>query len=105
MNEVEQVIMELIIHAGNARSLAIEAISKAREDSFEEADSLMKQADEEMITAHKAQSQLLCNETNGSQVPLTLLMVHAQDHVMNAITVKDLANEIIANMKKERKEN
>ena len=27
---------------------------------------------------------------------MTLLMVHAQDHLMNAMTVKDLAAELVA---------
>ncbi|HIX52315.1 MAG TPA: PTS lactose/cellobiose transporter subunit IIA, partial [Candidatus Lachnoclostridium stercoripullorum] len=42
-------------------------------------------------------------EINGKHVPLSLLMVHAQDHLMNAMTVMDLCKEIIAMKKEEHK--
>ena len=34
---------------------------------------------------------------------ITLLMVHAQDHLMNAMTVRDLAQEMIAMYEEFRK--
>ena len=48
-----------------------------------------------MVDAHQCQTGLIFAETNGSPVLLSLLMIHAQDHVMNAMTVKDLAAEMI----------
>ena len=35
------------------------------------------------------------NEAGGEKTDMTLLMVHAQDHLMNAMTVKDLAAELV----------
>ena len=34
-------------------------------------------------------------EIRGEHIPVMLLMVHAQDHLMDAMVVKDLAAEII----------
>ena len=96
--EYETTIMELIVHAGDARSLATQAIRSARKGEFTEAKELLSQSDEAMITAHKAQTGLIRSELNGEPVAVTLLMVHAQDHVMNALTVIDLAKEMIAMM-------
>ena len=48
-----------------------------------------------MVEAHQCQTGLIFAETNGSPVPISLLMIHAQDHVMNAMTVKDMAVEMI----------
>ncbi len=97
--ELEVTIMQLITHAGDARSLAIQAIRSARQGSFEEADRYLAQCNDEMEEAHKFQTGLIFAETSGQSVPISLLMIHAQDHVMNAITVKDMAFEMIEMMK------
>ena len=94
-NEMELRIMRLITAAGDDRSLAIQAIRAARAGHFDEADALMIECDKKMVDAHQCQTGLIFAETNGSPVPLSLLMIHAQDHVMNAMTVKDLAAEMI----------
>jgi len=101
--EPEYVIMQLIMHAGDARSLAIEAVRAARKGVFDEASKLMIECQEKMVQAHKFQTELIFAESNGENVPISLLMIHAQDHVMNAMTVKDMAFEMIA-MAKEIKE-
>ncbi|TLQ39561.1 PTS lactose/cellobiose transporter subunit IIA [Ruoffia tabacinasalis] len=49
-----------------------------------------------MIEAHHAQTALLTQEASGDPVALSLLMVHGQNHLITAITFKDMANEIIA---------
>lgn len=94
-NEMELTIMRLITAAGDARSLAMQAIRAARAGHLDEADALMIEWDKKMVDAHQCQTGLIFAETNGSPVPITLLMVHAQDHVMNAMTVKDMAGEMI----------
>ena len=99
MDSIEIIAMELITHAGNAKSLAIQAIREARKGDFEKADKLLNEANEEMNNGHASQAKLLFKEANGEKVAINLLIIHAQDHVMNALTIKDLANEMIQNMK------
>ena len=100
--EMEQIIMDLVVNGGMARSLAIEAIRNARQGNFEEADKLMKESAETLSKAHEVQTELITKEAGGEHMEVQLLMVHAQDHVMNAMTVYDLAVEIIE-LLKERK--
>lgn len=100
--DMEQIIMELVVNGGMARSLAIEAIRNARQGKFEEADKLMKESAETLSKAHEVQTELITKEAGGEHMEVQLLMVHAQDHVMNAMTVYDLAVEIIE-LLKERK--
>jgi len=104
-NDMEITIIELITHAGEARSLAIQAVRVARKGEFEEADKFMQQCAEAMVEAHNYQTSLISAETNGDSVPLSLLMVHAQDHVMNAMTVKDMAAEMIEILREFNKRN
>ena len=94
-NELELIVVELITHAGDARSTAIQAIRAARKGDFAEADSLMEQCNESLAGTHESQTKLIFAEANGEALPVSILMVHAQDHVMNAITVKDMAVEMI----------
>ena len=100
--EMEQIIMKMVVNGGMARSLAIEAIRNARQGNFEEADKLMKESAETLSKAHEVQTELITKEAGGEHMEVQLLMVHAQDHVMNAMTVYDLAVEIIE-LLKERK--
>ena len=51
-------------------------------------------------SAHHAQTELIQAEIRGEKAPLNLLMVHAQDHLMTALVVIDLAQEFIDLYKK-----
>ncbi|MNJ80672.1 Lichenan-specific phosphotransferase enzyme IIA component [compost metagenome] len=41
------------------------------------------------------QTRLIQEEAGGTKQEITLLMIHAQDHLMNAMTVKDMAKEFV----------
>ena len=53
-----------------------------------------------MNEAHHSQTELIQAEIRGEKAPLNLLMVHAQDHLMTALVVIDLAQEFIDVYKK-----
>ncbi|AGT31657.1 hypothetical protein M493_06825 [Geobacillus genomosp. 3] len=55
----------------------------------------MEQAGAERQAAHELQTSLLQQEAGGQSTAVTLLMVHAQDHLMTAIAVKELAAEFV----------
>lgn len=93
--EIQLLSFNIILHAGNARSAAMEAIYFAKEFKFEEARSKIAEADEEFVEAHKMQTKLLQEEASGNQIQIPIILVHSQDHLMTAMTVKDLANEMI----------
>ncbi len=102
--DFDSVVMELVVNAGDGRSLAIQAIREAREGRFQEAQKLIDQCQEALIRCHEAQTELIQSELQGKSIPMSLLMVHAQDHIMNAMTVKDLAVEMIEMLKERSKE-
>ncbi|WP_020155241.1 PTS lactose/cellobiose transporter subunit IIA [Caldibacillus debilis] len=89
------VIMDIIVHAGNARSKAMNAIKLAAEQQIDSAKKLIEEAGKDLVNAHQVQTHLIQEETRGNKTEVSLFMVHAQDHLMNAITIKDLASEII----------
>lgn len=91
----EKIIMKIILHSGNARSKAFEALDMAEHAKYEEALTLLAECEKELSIAHTTQTGLIQDEVNGKGVSLNLLLVHAQDHLMNAITVKELVGKMI----------
>ena len=102
MDEQEQVVINLIVNSGSARSSAIEAIQYAKAGDLDKADESLQNAKETVNEAHHAQTELIQiqAEIRGEKAPLNLLMVHAQDHLMTALVVIDLAQEFIDLYKK-----
>lgn len=98
--ETEQVAFSIILHAGDARSHALEALRYARDHKFTEADESMAQAKIQLIAAHQIQTDLLQAEARGGKQEINLLLIHAQDHLMTAILAKDLIEEMILMFKK-----
>lgn len=86
---------ELIMNAGNAKSTALMAIEAARDFNFEEAEKLLKEAEEDMHKAHRAQFDMIQEEANGNPVEVNIVLVHAQDHLTMAIMARDNAEEFI----------
>jgi cellobiose PTS system EIIA component len=98
--DIEEISFQIILNGGNARSLAMEAIEQAKAGEFDLAEQKLQEANDEMSKAHRAQTDLIQGEARGEKVEIRLLLIHAQDHLMNAMTVIDLAKEIIALHKK-----
>ncbi|MDR2023350.1 PTS lactose/cellobiose transporter subunit IIA [Lacrimispora indolis] len=98
--KIETIMMELVVNGGNARSCALQAIAAAREGKFELADKQIKEAEAAIEKAHEFQTDILQAEASGEHLEMSLIMVHAQDHLMNSMTVRDLANEFIKLYKK-----
>lgn len=92
----ENLAMMLIVHAGNAKSLAMQAIACAKKGDLEQAKENLKSSDEAMTNAHKEQTTVLQSSFESEEPTYTsLIMTHAQDHVMNAITIMDMAKEFV----------
>lgn len=100
MKLLEQLTFEIIAAAGDSFSLLIEAMKFAREGDFEKAEMKVKEADEILVKAHRLQTDLIVKETRGERMEFSTLLVHAQDHLMNAMLAKPFVLEIINLYKK-----
>lgn len=95
MIALEEAVMEIIVNAGQSRSLCFEALHAARQGNLDEAKSLLREADGYARQAHKMQTKLIEQDAGEARQPMTLIMVHAQDHLMNSLLVRELSEEII----------
>jgi len=91
-----EVAMGLIAGAGDSRSYCMEAIDAARDGNFDEARELVDKAVKAMVETHEAQTDLIRDEMEGRGEAVSLLMVHAQDHLNLALIMRDIAEEFIA---------
>ncbi|WP_024547912.1 PTS lactose/cellobiose transporter subunit IIA [Siccibacter turicensis] len=95
MIELEEAVMEIIVNAGQSRSLCFEALRAARQGEIEEAKNLLREADGYSRRAHHIQTKLIEQDAGEARQPMTLIMVHAQDHLMNSLLARELSEEII----------
>ncbi len=93
--DVQKLSFTIILHAGNARSFAMEAIRLAKKFDFPATRDKIEDASTEIVLAHKEQTKLLQKDVAGEKSEFSIMLIHAQDHLMTALTVKDLANEMI----------
>ena len=94
--EKEQFCFQMILHAGNSRSLSMEAAEKGRNRDYESCDSLIQEARKELQQAHQYQSELIQKFASGEEVASNVLISHAQDHLIMATLSLDFVQEIIA---------
>lgn len=98
--EREELVMNLIVDAGSARSHAMQAIYLAKQGKFKESEECLEHADQDISKAHAMQTDLIQNEARGNKTEIDLFMVHAQDHIMTAMLAKDMAREMVELYKK-----
>lgn len=65
--ELEQTIMQLIVHGGNAKSDAMLAIEAAKKGDFDVADEQIKNAEAALLEAHHSQTSLIQGEARGEK--------------------------------------
>ncbi|MBL1223756.1 PTS lactose/cellobiose transporter subunit IIA [Enterococcus sp. BWR-S5] len=98
--EAAMVGFEVVAFAGEARSKLMEALSEAEKGNFTEADRLVEEANSSLIEAHKSQTQMLAAEARGEAVEVGFIMVHAQDHLMTTMLLKDTIKHLFNIYKK-----
>lgn len=95
VKSMKQTILNIIMYSGEARSLAVEAIQSAKKGDFDKAKELLDEADEQIASGLVEQLYFIQKEASGEMLDFSFLLVHAQDHLMNAITFKELAEEFV----------
>ncbi|PYE49030.1 PTS lactose/cellobiose transporter subunit IIA [Paenibacillus barcinonensis] len=92
----EQQIMGMILHSGEANKKAFAALAEVRKRDFEQARVLIKEASAESVKAHKIQTKLIQKDAASEEkLEMSLLVVHAQDHLMKSLLTIDLIEELI----------
>lgn len=88
--------MQLILHSGTGRSMVIEAVRKLLQDGdAAAAKEKINEAGKEIGEAHDIQTAMMSAECDGQAVEKSILLIHAQDHFMTALAVRDMAQLMV----------
>ncbi|EDT14792.1 PTS lactose/cellobiose transporter subunit IIA (plasmid) [Clostridium perfringens] len=87
---LEQIAFEIVAYSGDARSKLLQSIKEAKEHNLKNSEKLIKEAEECLTDAHKAQTELLVSESQGNHSNIGFLILHAQDHLMTTLLLKDI---------------
>lgn len=93
--ELEEIAMMIIANSGAARSAVFEALQKAKQRDFDAADMLLVSAEKSLQEAHEAHRKLLQMDAKGEVTSVSILLCHAQDHLMGSALAGDLIKEMI----------
>ncbi len=94
-NELVGVAMQIILHAGDARTAVERALDCIKEENFMEAKEKMVEARECIRLAHVSQTEVIQNETRGKTYEPCLLFAHAQDTLMTINSEVLLSEKLI----------
>ena len=86
--EITQIAMQIILHAGDARTQLEKALGEAE-------DQLMEEARDNIILAHNSQTALIQEEARGNHHEFSMLFTHAQDTMMTIQCELRIAQHII----------
>ena len=94
--ELQVAAIEIILHSGSARTTVHEAFADMREGHYDEAAEKLEAANAELLEAHHAQTNLLQEYASGTEIKIEIIMVHAQDHLMTTMTLREVALEMLS---------
>ena len=95
MEKILSEAMNIITWAGAAKSEYILALEDSKNKNFENAKIRIENGDEYFKKAHEHHFNLITMEANNELEQITLLLMHAEDQLMNADMVKLLVSELI----------
>lgn len=94
--ELNQAAMQMIMLAGDSRSLLTEAINDTIAGASEaEVDEKLKTAKEKMVEAHRIQTSMIQSSIEDDELQTTLLFSHAQDTLMTIYSEQNMSGHII----------
>lgn len=93
--ELELTTIEIVAYAGDARSKYIEALNAANNAEYEKAEALIQEGNELITEAHNVQTKMIQMEASGEKIDIGFLVVHAQDHLMTVMLLRDLVKNFI----------
>lgn len=95
MSKYENDAFQIILHGGNARSSAFEALRFVKANSMNEGKLKMQEAKEELNLAQRVHAKLLQNAVRSGEMDVDFLVMHSEDHVASSQVVVELVSEMI----------
>lgn len=95
MEGLELICFNIISSVGMAKSSYVEAMRAAAKGDYAASEEKMKEGDDFYSKGHDAHMELLSQEAGGGQITPGVILMHAEDQMMAAETVRIMAEENI----------
>lgn len=94
--ELQMLGFEIVAYSGDARSTLLKLLREVRQGNFENIETELQDADENLKLAHNAQTKILAQEASGEELDIGFIFIHGQDHLMTTLLLRDLIQDFIA---------
>jgi len=93
--QLQAAAFRIILSSGEGRALTQESFGLMRQGEFEAAEKKLDAANETFVQAHQAQTDFIQAFASGEEITMDILMVHAQDHLMTGMAMREVAIEMM----------
>lgn len=91
----EMICFQMIASMGEASASYMEAIECARDGNIDRARKLISEGEQQALECHHTHAGLLKDMANHVPIEINLLLLHAEDQMMNGELMKLMASELI----------
>ena len=95
MEGLELICFKIISAVGTARSMYVEAITLAKQGRSKEARQQINEGEIVFAEGHAEHAKIITNEAKGIKTDINLLLMHAEDQLMSAETLRIIAAEFV----------
>lgn len=96
MENLNLIAFEIIASSGDAMNEVMIAMDDIEHSQYEKARKHMDVANKHMVNAHKKQTELLVLTAQDEKIAVSVILVHAQDHLMNVMLAISLVKKMIS---------
>ena len=95
MKDINAVAIQVVMNAGDGRMKIDEALAAMAEGDLTKAEELLKEAEELIVKAHNAQTEVIQSQVAGENMEYSLLFIHAQDTIMTINTELRMTKKLL----------
>lgn len=95
MKQIEEISFQMIADVGSANALYLEAVTEAKKGKIEGARELLRKGERCYRHSHKVHAELIMKMAGGEEIPVDMILMHAEDQLMNAEVIKLMAEQVI----------
>lgn len=92
---VEQISFQMITEVCDVTAACMRAMEEAKAGNIQKARELIKKSEAGYCKCHEIHSELISRMASGEKIEFHLLLVHAEDQMMNAEVIKIMAEQIV----------
>ncbi|AYE36696.1 PTS lactose/cellobiose transporter subunit IIA [Borrelia turcica IST7] len=93
---IDEVSMPIVAYAGEAKSFLREALAHAKVGDYEKSREIIEESRASIAKAHEAHRDVVKYSTiNPDSIKTPFILIHAEDHLMSAISELSIFEELI----------